>query len=460
MENVISVAILAAGLGTRMKSRKAKVLHRAGGLTLVEHVVRAASRITSPERIIVVVGHQADEVREVLQGSGVGFVTQTEQRGTGHGLLACREALEPFGGHVIALYGDAPLLSPETLRELIQRQGTGDSAATLVTTVLDDPTGYGRVIRNPRGDVSDVVEQRAASPAELAVREINSGVYCFRADLLWPHLASLEPNPASGEIYLTDIVKAFNGASLRVVPMTVQDPVESLGINTRVELAMVDRILRDRKARELMLSGVTIEKPETVTIDAEADVGADTVVEPFAQILGRTRIGRDCHIGAASILRDSVLGDNVQVGPFTMIGASRVDDGATIGPYARLRHDNHIAAGASVGNFVELKNTRLGARSKALHLAYLGDSQIGENVNVGAGAITCNYDGRRKHRTIIGDGVFVGTNATLVAPLEIGDSSYIAAGSVITEPVPGDTLALGRAKQVLKPGWPSKRREE
>jgi bifunctional UDP-N-acetylglucosamine pyrophosphorylase/glucosamine-1-phosphate N-acetyltransferase len=457
MNRAISVAILAAGLGTRMKSKRAKVLHRAGGLALAEHVVRSAREIAAPERTVAVIGHQGAEVRALLEHYGIRFAEQNEQLGTGHALLMCRGELERSGGLVVTLYGDCPLLRGETLRRLVEMQRSGDAAATLITTRLEDPTGYGRILRDDRGFVKAVVEQKAATPEQREIREINSGIYCFRAELLWPALGALKPNPASGEIYLTDVVEALHRAGERIQPMEVNDPSELLGINTRVELAEVDRLLRERKARELMLAGVTIEKPETVTIDADVEIGEDTMVEPGARILGRTVIGADCRIGAGSIIQDSTLGDGVEIGPFTVVGKSVVGAGAHVGPYARLRQDNRLGAGARVGNFVELKNTELGAGSKSLHLAYLGDAVIGEGVNVGAGTITCNYDGMRKHRTTMGDRAFIGSNSTLVAPITIGAGSYVAAGSVITDAVPEDCLALGRARQTLKPGWPSKR---
>jgi bifunctional UDP-N-acetylglucosamine pyrophosphorylase/glucosamine-1-phosphate N-acetyltransferase len=459
MENNVSIAILAAGLGTRMKSKTAKVLHRAGGRTLIEHVVRMALRIAAPERVAIVVGHQSDKVRAALDGLGVRFVEQTEQRGTGHALRMCRDTLEPDGGLVVALYGDGPLLRDETIRELIARHSSSDAAATLIATSLEDPTGYGRVIRNERGDVVAVIEEKACSPEQRLMREVNSGIYCFRSELLWPALAALRENPASGEIYLTDLVESYTMAGRRVAPMVLLDAEQLIGINTRLELAAVDRILRERKVRDLMLGGVTVEKPETVTIDADVEIGIDTIVEPFVQILGNTRIGSDCRVGACSIVRDSTIEDGVEISAFSIVGTSRVGAGSKVGPYARLREGNQLASGVHIGNFVELKKARLGTGTKAMHLAYLGDSSIGERVNVGAGTITCNYDGRAKHQTRIGDDVFVGSNSTLVAPIEIGDASYVAAGSVITEAVPVDTLALGRAHQTLKPGWPSKRRK-
>jgi bifunctional UDP-N-acetylglucosamine pyrophosphorylase/glucosamine-1-phosphate N-acetyltransferase len=322
--------------------------------------------------------------------------------------------------------------------------------------MMDDPTGYGRVICGVGGRVARIVEQKAATPDELAIREANMGIYCYRADLFWKHVDEIRPDNPAGEYYLTDMVEILNRAGHTVEAVQIDDPGEALGINDRVELAKVDAILRQRKRRELMLGGVTIEQPETVVIDADVRIGMDTVIEPFAQVLGKTVIGADCRIGACSIVRDSELADSVEIGPFTIVNTSRLERGVQAGPFARLRMDNVVEEGAHIGNFVELKKTRLGARAKANHLAYLGDAQIGAEVNVGAGTITCNYDGFRKHPTIIGDGAFVGSNSTLVAPLEIGAGAYVGAGSVVTEPVPPDALALGRARQVVKEDWARK----
>jgi bifunctional UDP-N-acetylglucosamine pyrophosphorylase/glucosamine-1-phosphate N-acetyltransferase len=460
MKSQINVVILAAGLGTRMKSKRAKVLHRAGGLSLIEHVVQASGVIAPATNTTVVVGHQADQVRQLLAPAGVRFVEQTEQKGTGHALLACREALASEPGFVVVLYGDCPLLAPETLAELVRRQSSGNSAATLITTRLEDPTGYGRIIFGDHGEVRAIVEQKAATPEQLAIPFINSGIYCFRADLLWRHLLEIRPDNPAHEYYLTDIVEILGRAGHTVAAMEVANPAELLGINTRVELAEVDRIFRDRKVRELMLAGVTIEKPETVTIDAGVRIGADSIVEPFAQILGNTEIGEESCIGACSILQNATLGAQVEIAPFSHIVDSRIDAGAHVGPFARLRGQAQVGANARIGNFVELKNTRFGAGAKANHLAYLGDADIGGQTNIGAGTITCNYDGVDKHPTHIGKDAFVGSNSTLVAPLKIGDGSYIAAGSVITEAVPADALALGRARQVVKDGWAAKRKKK
>jgi len=457
---VVNVIILAAGLGTRMKSKHAKVLHRAGGLTLIEHVVRAASAITGAERITVVIGHQGEQVKQRLASSGVRFVEQSEQKGTGHAVLECRAALESADGLVVVLYGDCPLLSPDTLRELVDRQASGHSAVTLITTRLEDPTGYGRILLGKQGEVEAIVEQKAATEEQLAIKLVNPGIYCYRADLLWKHIGELRPDNPAHEYYLTDMVEIFSKAGHKAAAIEAPDSGELLGINTRVELAAADKIFRDRKVRELMLEGVTIERPETVTIDAQVKIGEDSIVEPFARILGGSRIGADCKIGAGSILENSELGDGVHIAPFTSIADSRVDAGAHIGPFARLRNGNGIGAGAHIGNFVELKNTQFGAGAKANHLAYLGDSDIGEQVNIGAGTITCNYDGVKKHRTRVGKKAFVGSNSTLVAPIEIGEGSYIGAGSVITKPVPADALALGRAQQIVKEGWAARKKKK
>jgi len=458
MRTSVTVVILAAGLGTRMKSRRAKVLHRAGGKALVQHVVETALELAPAERIFVVVGHQAEDVRKAVVTPGVGFIEQKEQKGTGHAASVGRPVLEGLDGYLLVLYGDSPLLRVETLRRLIEAEAAGDAACVLLTAEMDDPTGYGRVIRDASGAVAAVVEQKAGTPEQLAIREANMGIYCFRADLFWKHAGELQTNNPAGEYYLTDMAEILTRAGHRVEAMRIDDAREALGINDRIELAYADRLLREAKRREVMLAGVTIENPETVTIDAGASVGMDTVVGPFAQILGKTTIGENCRIGACAIVQDSEIGDGVEIGAFTMVNRSVVERGATVGPFARLRMENRVGEGAHIGNFVELKKTEMGAGAKAGHLAYLGDSRIGAEANIGAGTITCNYDGFKKHPTTIGKGAFIGSNATLVAPVEIGDGAYTAAGSVITEEVPADALAVGRARQVVKPEWAKKRR--
>jgi len=368
-----------------------------------------------------------------------------------------RETLSNLSGLLMVLYGDCPLISAATLCRLVLTQQHSGGAATVITTLLEDPSGYGRVIQRD-GHVEAIVEQNSATPEQLQIREINSGIYCFLAADFWARAGEIRPDNPSQEYYLTDIVEILNRAGRPVRAMRIDDPAEALGINNRMELARVDALFRARKAEDLMLAGVTIEKPETVTIDSDVRIGMDTVVEPFARILGSSQIGQQCAIGACSILEDAKLGDRVQVRPFSGIAGSEIGDDAQIGPYARVRMGARVAAGARVGNFVELKNTRLGAGSKSMHLAYLGDSEIGERVNIGAGTITCNYDGVSKHQTKIGEGAFVGSNTTLVAPIEIGDGAYIGAGSVITEAVPSEALGLGRTRQVNKEGWAKRRR--
>lgn len=455
----LQAIVLAAGLGTRMKSRKAKVLHEAGGQTLVQHVLDASQSSIPATATTVVVGHQAEAVTALLKPRGCSFVSQTVQKGTGNAVAMCRN-LASHEGLTVILYGDCPLLTASTITRLIDTQRAGSSAATLVTTLLDNPHGYGRIIRADDGGVAAIVEEKAATSDQKSIREINSGIYCIDSALLWKHIGDIQPNPASGEIYLTDLVEILRAAGHSVAALLLEDSNEILGINQRIELAEADRILRARKTRQLMLDGVTILQPETVSIDSRVSIGQDTVVAPFTQILGNTSIGTDCFIGAGSVIRNSSIASDVVISEYCFVGTSTVDSGARIGPFSRLRQDNHVESNAHIGNFVELKKTRFGAGSKAMHLAYLGDSDIGPGVNIGAGTITCNYDGVAKHRTTIGDNVFVGSNSTLVAPLTLEASSYIAAGSVITKTVPTDALAFGRSPQTNKPGWVSRRRKK
>ncbi len=453
------MVILAAGLGTRMKSKRAKVLHRAGGLSLIEHVVQAAGAIASAEHTTVVVGHQAEQVRALLAPSGVRFVEQTEQKGTGHALLGLPRLAglrAGIGGR--ALWRLPAALARHTLTELVRRQAASDAAATLITTRLNDPTGYGRIIFGDQtATVRAIVEHKAATPAQLAIPFINSGIYCFRADLLWKHLPEIRPDNPAHEYYLTDIVEILGRAGHTVAAMEVENSAELLGINTRAELAAVDKIFRERKVQELMLAGVTIEKPETVTIDSGVRIGEDSIVEPFAQILGRTEIGEDCRIGACSIVRE--LHARIQRG------------NSAVYLHRRFAHRNgRASSGRSPACARETASaeTRASATSSSSRTRASARAQkpiiwliwaiptSAISTNIGAGTITCNYDGVSKHQTQIGKDAFVGSNSTLVAPLEIGDGSYIGAGSVITEPVPPDALALGRARQVIKKAGPRK----
>ncbi len=459
MNQPVTVVILAAGLGTRMKSRKAKVLHEAGGRALIEHVVRAAAAIAPPDRTVVVTGHQAEAVEGLLAGRGLRFARQTEQKGTGHALEVCRDTVPDHEGLLVVLYGDCPLLSPDTLRTLITHHETADAAGTVIAVAIPNPTGYGRCILDARNCVQFIVEEKVATPEQRAVDIINSGIYCFNAPRLWELLARITPNPISREYYLTDIVEILNQSGERVSALLHDDASELLGINTRVELAGVEAILRTRKNTAMMLTGVTMLRPETVSIDDDVTIGMDTVIEPFVQVTGSSEIGENCRIGTGAIIRDSRLGSDVEIAPYTIINSSVIGEGASIGPFARLRLENEIGPGAHIGNFVELKKTRFGRGAKAGHLAYLGDSEIGNDVNIGAGTITCNYDGKKKHKTSIGERAFVGSNSTLVAPVEVGPNSYVAAGSVITQRVPEKALAIGRGRQANLDGWVDRRNE-
>ena len=457
-----AIAILAAGKGTRLKSRHPKVLHQIAGKTLLGHVVAAASKVVSPVDIFAIIGHEADLVREALGSTGIQFVLQLEQRGTGHALMAAREALRPFK-HVLVLSGDVPLIHPETIERVLEFHLVRQAAMTILTAEPGDPTGYGRVFRKlkdgePSDEVDRIVEQKALSSNEGDEREINSGIYAFAVEPLFAHIDRLTTDNPAGEFYLTDMAGVLSKAGNLVVALRAEDSNEVLGVNTRMELAELDAKLRAKKARQLMEDGTTIFRPETCDIDADVEVGPDTVIEPFVQIIGQTKIGSDCRIRSYSVITNCEIGNKVLIRPGCIMEDSIVQNGAQIGPYSHLRPGSDIGEEAHVGNFVETKKTKLGRRSKANHLSYLGDAVIGEGVNIGAGTITCNYDGVDKHGTVIEDGVFVGSDATLVAPIKIGSGAYIGAASCITEDVPADSLAVGRGRQVNKEGWAAERR--
>ena len=454
-----AIVLLAAGKGTRMRSELAKVLHHAGGLSLVEHVVRACLPL-KPAQLLVVVGNQAEEVSAVVTELGAQTVLQQPQRGTGHAMQVARRAIRRSAKLALVVPGDAPLLRTETLAALLDMHRRGEAAATILTAELDDPTEYGRVLRDTEGRVQAIVEEKAATPEQRAIREVNSSIYCFTLSKLWPCLKALRPENAHRELYLTDVIGLLRQRNERVLAYVAPDPREILGCNTRAALADVDRIFRARKAAELMDSGVTIYLPETVVIDPEVTAGSDTLVEPGVQLLGKTRIGARCKIQTGSVLRDTRVDDDAVIGPHSVIDSSRVGLKAEVGPFSRLRPGADIRTGARVGNFVEVKNAVLHEGAKALHLTYLGDASIGSKANIGAGTITCNYDGVAKHQTKIGNNVFIGSDTALVAPVRIGHGAYVAAGSTITENVPSNALALARGRQVNKPGWAAARRKE
>ncbi len=453
------IVILAAGKGTRLRSSLAKVLHRAGGHTLVEHVVRAC-RPLGARAIFAVVGHQAEDVRALVEPFGAHAVIQQPQRGTGHAVLVARAAIGRRAKHAVVLPGDAPLVRTETLRALMRAHQEGNAAATILSAQLSDPTGYGRIIRKQDGSVAAIVEQSALLDDQREINEINSSIYCFTLEKLWPCLGRLRPENVHKELYLTDAIALLNQQGETVLAQLAGDPQEILGCNTRADLAEVDHIFRQRKRAALMDSGVTIQLPETVLIDPEVEVGADTVIEPCVQLLGKTRIGSSCTIRTGSVLSDSVLGDNVTVKAHSIVSASRLGKGTSVGPFAHLRDGAELRPDARVGNFVEVKKSVLDDGAKAMHLTYIGDAKIGSKTNIGAGTITCNYDGVKKNPTTIGKSVFVGSNTALVAPIKVGDRAYIAAGSTIAENVPADSLGIARGRQVNKPGWAKARRSQ
>jgi bifunctional UDP-N-acetylglucosamine pyrophosphorylase/glucosamine-1-phosphate N-acetyltransferase len=459
MKSNVTVVILAAGLGTRMKSKKAKVLHEAGGDTLLNHIIRAALEVAPAEQIVAVVGYQAERVRESVRVPGVRFAEQTEQKGTGHAVMCAAGAVDQTADQLLILNGDGPLLKASTLRRLVDWTAAGATGGKIVTTRVADPTGYGRILRDEQGLVAAIVEQKSASAEQLKIQEINPGLYCFDGKLFWRLVNEIKPENAAKEYYLTDMVEILTRHGHPVAPLLVEDESELLGINTKVELAIADKILRERKAQALLLAGVTIENPASVSIDVDVAVGMDTVLEANVQLRGKTIVGEGCRIGTGSVLRDCEVGDGAVVLPYVVADQSRIGRNASVGPFARLRLQAEAADGSHIGNFVEMKKARLGEGSKAGHLAYLGDATIGAGSNIGAGSITCNYDGEKKHQTHIGEGVFVGSNSTLVAPLTLENGSFIAAGSVITKRVEEDSLAIGRSQQVSKQGWAKQRRE-
>src|SRR6266403_1280314 len=456
--NDLAIVILAAGKGTRLKSSLAKVLHRAGGRTLVEQIVRACEPLKARETVVVV-GHQAEQVAAVVEPRGALTVLQQPQNGTGHAVQVAKRALGR-AKFAVVLPGDAPLVRTETLKALIAARHSGNAAATILSAVLADPSGYGRVVRKTETAVSAIVEDSQLTDEQREINEINSAIYCFTLEKLWPALAQVKPNNKHRELYLTDAIAVLNAKGETVLAQVAADSREVLGCNTRADLAEVDRVFRERKRNALMDDGVTIQLPETVLIDPDVTAGEDTIIEPGVQLLGKTKIGARCTIRTGSVLTDVILGDEVTVEPHCIVAQSRLDDRVIIGPFARLRPENHLKAGARIGNFVELKKSTIGEGTKAMHLSYLGDAKIGTKSNIGAGTITCNYDGFHKYPTAIGNKVFIGSDTALVAPVRVGDGAYIAAGSTITENVPSDGLGIARGRQVNKPGWAEKKRRE
>ena len=449
--------VLAAGQGTRMKSQWPKVLHKIAGRALIEHVLRAASAI-SPATTSVVIGHAAQMVRERLTGHNeLRFAVQEPQLGTAHALQQAEPLLAGRTGTVVLLSGDVPLLTARTLDALVRAHCGARAAATVVTAIVDRPFGYGRIVRS-KGSIVRIVEERDASPVQRKIKEINSGIYAFDLVPLFDALRDISSKNAQGEYYLTDLVAVFRRRKLVVDTLLIDDPGEIRGINSRSELAEVSKLVTQKKNEELMAAGVTLIDPATTYIDVDVEIMADTVIHPGAIIEGRTRIGSGCEIQGYVRIVDSEIGDRATINNFCVISGSRVADGAVVGPFAHLRPGNVVGEGAKVGNFVELKKTTLGPKSKASHLSYLGDATVGANVNVGAGTITCNYDGTAKHQTIIEEGAFIGSDTQLIAPVTVGKGAYVAAGSSITEDVPPGSLGIARGRQTNVAGWVEKKK--
>jgi bifunctional UDP-N-acetylglucosamine pyrophosphorylase/glucosamine-1-phosphate N-acetyltransferase len=458
-DSKLAVVIMAAGKGTRLKSRRPKVLHRVGGRPLLSHVIAAAGRVVAPGDIFAIVGHEAGQVRAEIADLGTRFVEQTEQRGTGHAIQCALPSIRGYE-NVLVLSGDVPLIQTETIEQLWRFHQKEGAAMTILTAVPPNPTGYGRIVRcSPTSpDVEAIVEQVALDPDQKTISEINTGIYAFKTAALEAHLGELKTDNPHAELYLTDMAGVLRKHRERVVAVPAQDAAEVLGANTIAELVALDATMRMTTARRLMAAGVTIYRPETCVIDAEVEVEADAVLEPFVQLLGKTRVGSGTTIRSYSVLENCTVGERVIIRQHCVLADSSIASGADIGPFARMRPGCDIGEGVHIGNFVEVKKSKLHPGVKAGHLAYLGDAEIGAKSNIGAGVITCNYDGVQKHKIHIGNGTFIGSDSTLVAPVTIEDGAYIGAGSCITKNVPAGALAVGRAHQVTKEGWAAARR--
>lgn len=448
--------ILAAGRSTRMKSATPKSLHTICGVPMTTHVVRAC-RAAGVERIVVVVGHEADAVRKGL-GDGIEYAVQASQRGTGDAVLSAQDVLSDWSGTILVMAGDTPLVQPRSLESVRRLQAESDAPLAILTAVLDDATGYGRVLRSGDGTVLQIVEERDATPEQRAIKEWNPSIYVFKAHALWKSLHSIQPNNAQGEFYLTDTVRIIAESGQRVEAAVVENSSDMLGVNTRVELAEAAAVMRGRINRQHMLTGVSITDPATTYIDADVTVGQDTFLHPGTVLNGNTQVGTGCTIGPGAIIRDSIIGAGSVI-VSSQIVESILDEGVRVGPYANLRPGTRVGRGVRIGDFVELKNSVLGDAVQINHLSYIGDSEIGSGTNIGAGTITCNFDGFKKHRTVIGKDAFIGSHSTLIAPVTVGDGVLVAAGSTVTSDVPDNALAIARPYMTIKAHWAARYRE-
>jgi bifunctional UDP-N-acetylglucosamine pyrophosphorylase/glucosamine-1-phosphate N-acetyltransferase len=454
----LATIILAAGKGTRMKSSLAKVLHPILGRPMLAYTIEVSLSGLKADTTAVVVGYQAERVREIFSKDPVIFISQEPQLGSGHAVLSTEETFRGYDGTILILSGDVPLVQANTLHNLVAFHRSEQSTVTLTTTRLSDPTGYGRVIRREGKHVEGIVEEKDASPLERRIEEVNTGLYCVEASFLFSTLKRVSADNSQGEYYLTDIVKIGREEGKRILAFEVPDSDQVIGINTRADLARSNEIVRKRCLEQWMLDGVTIVDPNTAYIEADVTIGRDTIIHPNCAIQGKTTIGSHCVIGPNCLVAHSQIDDEVTIRPFSVVEESQLARGVTIGPFSRLRPNTQIQEGARIGNFVEIKKSLIGKGSKANHLAYVGDATLGEGVNIGAGTIFCNYDGVAKHPTTVGDGVFVGSNTELVAPLKIGKHAVIGAGSTITGDVPDESLAISRVKQKNVAGWKKRKR--
>lgn len=454
-EKDLRIIILAAGKGTRMKSDLPKVLHPVCGIPMVKHVVAVANRV-SQRKPLVVIGYKAEMVSTAL-GEGIDYVLQEEQLGTGHAIMMAAPQLQGFSGDLLVLYGDTPLITAETLTKLVVEHQRVKSSVTLLSVEVENPAGYGRIIRDKNGDLERIVEEKDASPEEKKVKEVNTGIYIFNYQDLAETLTRIKPKNAQDEYYLTDVVELLAAEGKKAWAVPCENAQELLGPNDRKTLAETDRIMRRRILDGLMMEGVTIIDPATTYIEPQVEIGPDTIIYPGTFLQGETKIGVGCQIGPYSQLRDSQIGDASQV-RFSVLDHAKTGEGVNIGPYSFLRPGTVVEKNGKVGGFVETKNTQIGEGSKVPHLSYIGDCLIGTGVNIGAGTITCNYDGYAKHETVIGDGAFIGSNTNLVAPVLVGKGALVGAGSTITKDVPEDGLALARAKQIIKEKWVQRRK--
>lgn len=445
----LKTLILAAGKGTRMKSELPKVIHEVNGIPMISKIIKVLE-ILKPEENILILGHKKEEVLKVV-GEDADYVVQTEQFGTGHAVLQAKDKLEDYDGDVMVLCGDTPLLREETLEELYKFHRDTDSVTTILTSIYDNPFGYGRIVKE-NGLVKAIVEEKEADAEIKKIKEVNAGVYCFKGRELFDALSKITNNNEKDEYYLTDVIGIQVGEGKKVQSFVLNDNIEILGVNSKVELAQASKVLRDRKNIELMEKGAILIDPSAVYVEEDVKVGRDTVIYPGAILQGKTVIGDNCQILGTTRIIDSTLGDNIKV-ESSVIEESILEEGVTVGPFAHLRPKSHLKEKVHIGNFVEIKKSTLEKGVKAGHLTYLGDAQIGEDTNIGAGTITCNYDGKNKFKTVVGKNSFIGSDSMLVAPVVIGENALVGAGSVITKDVPDNSLAVSRSKQIIKNDW-------